>query len=128
MSTGVSSKKKTTPEDLSDQPLVDKFRMRGRLFVLEEVDAGTYTDMLDDFTQTNEQTGQEILDEDGFIRALTVKALKEPKWSASQLAAKGQRLVRTLEARVRTLHLSAEPVDTEGLEPEVEEDGEGNGA
>lgn len=131
MSTGVKSTKKVAPADLSDQPITDRFIMRGRRFVLTEVDAGTYSELMDDFTTVNDATGSELLDEDGFIRALTVKSLTEPKVTATELARMGQRLVRTLEGRVRTLHLAAEPVSTEGLEPEPDvddEDKEGNAA
>ncbi len=115
-------KKTSKVTDLSDQPIVDRFRMRGRLFVLTEVDAGTYSELLDDFTDVNPDTGAETLNEDGFMRALTVKALTEPRLTTKEFAALGQRMVRAIEGRCRALHLAPEPVTVVLDDGEVEVD------
>lgn len=84
---------------------------RDTLFVLEEVDAETYDDIVDKAKIEYEDpvTGetQDRIDEQTVIKLLLKESLVEPE--GFNLKKCGQRLKRQLERDVRELHFGVEP-------------------
>jgi len=89
-----------------------EFDYRGTTFRLVEVDTATYDDCLEKSTSEDYETGVRLenIDEQMLIRLLLVRALVEPKWTATDISKAGVRLTKQLERDVRTLHLGLEPV------------------
>lgn len=112
--------------DYSTKPLVERHKLRGRIYTLTELPIAEYDKLANQAITKDEITGRETSDDVALMKLLVLNVVDI---SPREYASAGTRVILRLNSLVRAMHFGEEPeelIEDEANAEKAEGDAKGN--